>query len=160
MAEEMKKLKAEGLDRKEIRKRIEELKKKAGRGGAQITAAVRASELPSPSPRGHFLRTFGQSDRETIENASREAAVPQALNLLNGPIADSLLNPATPFMKSVEAAGETTAKVDAIYLALLSRKATADEQKLLQSVFAERGENAISDITHALLNTSTFLFVQ
>ena len=63
-------------------------------------------------------------------------------------------------MKSVEAAGETTAKVDAIYLALLSRKATADEQKLLQSVFAERGENAISDITHALLNTSTFLFVQ
>ncbi|MCB1209253.1 MAG: DUF1549 domain-containing protein [Verrucomicrobiales bacterium] len=159
-AEEMKKLRAEGLDKAEIRKRIDALKKQAGRGAGQLSAAVRASELPSPAPRGHFLRTFGQSDRETIENATREAAVPQALNLLNGPIANSLLNPATPFMKSVEAAASPAEKIDSIYLALLSRKATADEQKLLQGVMAERGDRAIEDITHSLLNTSSFLFVQ
>lgn len=157
---EMKKLRAEGLDKAEIRKRIEALRKQAGRGAGQLSAAVRASELPSPAPRGHFLRTFGQSDRETIENASREAAVPQALNLLNGPIADTLLNPATPFMKSVAAAASPAERIDSIYLALLSRKATAEEQAMLQGVIAERGERAVEDITHALLNTSSFLFVQ
>ncbi len=32
---------------------------------------VRASELPSPAPERTFLREFGQSDRETIENSNR-----------------------------------------------------------------------------------------
>ena len=35
---------------------------------------VRASELSSPAPDGHFLRTFGQSDRQLIENANDEAS--------------------------------------------------------------------------------------
>ena len=33
---------------------------------------VRASELQSPAPAGHFLREFGQSDRDQIENANAE----------------------------------------------------------------------------------------
>ena len=37
---------------------------------------VRAAELPSPAPNGHFLRMFGQSDRDTIENASVQPTVP------------------------------------------------------------------------------------
>jgi len=32
----------------------------------------RASELVSPAPAGHFLRQFGQSDRDQIENSNRE----------------------------------------------------------------------------------------
>ena len=45
---------------------------------------LRASELESPAPRGHFLRTLGQSDREFVENANANASIPQALLLMNG----------------------------------------------------------------------------
>ena len=48
----------------------------------------RAAELQSPAPRGHFLREFGQSDRDIIENASTEASVPQALTLLKRFVGD------------------------------------------------------------------------
>jgi hypothetical protein len=34
---------------------------------------LRASQLTSPAPRGHFLREFGQSDRDFIDNANDEA---------------------------------------------------------------------------------------
>jgi hypothetical protein len=50
----------------------------------------RAAELPSPAPRGHFLREFGQSDREIIENANDEASVPQALTMMNGSLLSQL----------------------------------------------------------------------
>ena len=53
---------------------------------------ARASELTTPAPRGHFLRDFGQSDRNVIENANDQASVPQVLNLLNGPLAPALTN--------------------------------------------------------------------
>lgn len=39
--------------------------------GYQGQVLVRASELPTPLPLGHFLRQFGQSDRESIEGAGR-----------------------------------------------------------------------------------------
>ena len=44
----------------------------------QMKEFVRAAELDSPAPRGHYLREFGQSDRELIENANNEASVPQS----------------------------------------------------------------------------------
>ena len=48
------------------------------------TEWLRASELESPAPRGHFLRTMGQSDRDFVENANPNASIPQALALMNG----------------------------------------------------------------------------
>jgi hypothetical protein len=47
---------------------------------------VRASEIPTPVPLGHFLRQFGQSDRETIEGGRTVGTVPQILAMFNGPI--------------------------------------------------------------------------
>lgn len=40
---------------------------------------LRASELDSPAPRGHFLRTMGQSDRDFVENANLNSSIPQRL---------------------------------------------------------------------------------
>jgi len=107
-----------------------------------------------------MLRTFGQSDRETIENASREAAVPQALALLNGPVAEALISPASLFSQQVEKAGSTEGKLEAIYLGLLSRYPTTQEKQVLKQVMAERGDLAKADVVHALLNTGEFLFVK
>ena len=51
----------------------------------------RAAELPSPAPRGHFLREFGQSDRDLIDNANSDASMPQALVLMNSELFEAIL---------------------------------------------------------------------
>ena len=160
--EEMQKIMAEaGGDKKKAKTLIDQAKQKLGAGSAALLAkATRAADMPSPSPRGHMLRTFGQSDRDTIENASREAAVPQALSLLNGPVADALVNNNSAFSQDVQNASGDEAKMDAIFLGLLSRHPTDNEKKILLQTFTERGEGAKTDVVHALLNTGEFLFVK
>lgn len=112
----------------------------------------RASELDSPAPRGHFLRTMGQSDRDFVENANPNAAIPQALALMNGDLLSprGLLSPYSPVMHGVERA---TDKVEAAFLALLSRRPTATERDRLAGVHP-------AELAHALLNTKQFLFIQ
>ncbi|MBC8348349.1 MAG: DUF1553 domain-containing protein [Verrucomicrobia bacterium] len=91
---------------------------------------VRASYMPSPAPNGHFLREFGQSDREVIENASREASVPQALILLNGSIYQAILKqPAAPFAEDLSRVDAIKDKVDVLFLSILNRKPTKEEQE-------------------------------
>lgn len=149
-----------GGDKQKARELIDAAQKRNKIGSSMINGATRASDLPSPSPRGHMLRTFGQSDRDTIENASREAAVPQALALLNGPVADALVNDNSAFSRAVAQEETGDARVNAIFLGLLSRYPTADEKKIIASVAGERGDNAKADVVHALLNTGEFLFVR
>ena len=120
----------------------------------------RASEQPSPARPGTFLRTFGQSDRELIQNASDDASVPQALTLLNGPAADVINNPASKLNQAIAEAGTPAQKIATLYQALLSRAPTADEQAILNGVIKERGDKAVADVTHALITGSQFLFVQ
>ena len=59
-------------------------------GRATAAEWVRASELPSPAPSGHFLREFGQSERDIIQNGNRDSSVTQALLMLNGPLFNQL----------------------------------------------------------------------
>ena len=66
----------------------------------------RASELQSPAPNGHFLREFGQSDREQIENANTDPAVTQVLSLMNGYIESQISsNQTTVLLSNVVKAG-------------------------------------------------------
>jgi hypothetical protein len=127
---------------------------------ASNMVAARASELPSPARPGHILRTFGQSDREVIDNANEDASVPQALTLLNGPIAESLTSPISLLSQQLAKAGQPSQKVALLYEALLSRRPTPQESATLDSVLRERGNQAIPDITHALITGSQFLFIQ
>jgi len=128
--------------------------------GNNNMVAARASELPSPARPGHFLRTFGQSDREVIDNSSDDASVPQALTLLNGPLVETITSPLSLLNQQLAKAGAPEQKVTLLYEALLSRRPTNNEQALLNSVVRERGNQAIPDITHALLTGSQFLFIQ
>ncbi|HBJ83135.1 MAG TPA: hypothetical protein DDZ88_04530 [Verrucomicrobiales bacterium] len=131
-----------------------------GSGNKDVSLATRASEQPSPARPGTFLRTFGQSDREQIQNASDDASVPQALTLLNGPVSDILSSPASKLNQDLEKAPGTPQKLETLYLALLGRKPSADEKGILDSVARERGDKAVADVTHALITGSQFLFVQ
>ena len=133
---------------------------KSSAGGKDINLASRASEQPSPARPGTFLRTFGQSDREQIQNASEDASVPQALTMLNGPVADILSSPASKLNQDLAKADSPAKKIDTLYLALLGRQPNADEQGVLNTVIQERGDKAVTDVTHALITGSQFLFVQ
>lgn len=151
---------AELTDRKE-RKAWQDRQRAAYRTYTTLVAQMaRASELESPARRGHFLREFGQSDREVIENAAVGASVPQALNLLNGPIVDALINPFATFGRRLHAAGEPEDKVRMIFQAMLARGPSEREMELSLAEIAESGDEAYPGLVWALLNTQQFLFVQ
>ena len=164
----------EGLDKKArralIKAQMEEKTVKAekaakkGKGAkgeappGELGTLARASEITARP--GSFLRTFGQSDREVIENASDEATVPQALELLNGPVSAALANPGSALAKQLQTATSPEGRIETIYTAMLSRKPSPEETaRLLQEVSAN-GEKAYDDIVWAVLNGSQFLFVQ
>ena len=121
---------------------------------------ARAVELDSPARRGHFLRDFGQSDRDTIENASSNASVPQALYLLNSPLSLAIANPNAVLGGQLEESADTKAKIEAIYRAMLTRKPTESEVERILTDYKTYGEETIEDLVWALLNSRQFLFIQ
>ena len=137
-----------------------EERRQAQKMGASINLTHRASEISSPAKPGHFLRTFGQSDREQISNASDDASVPQALALLNGPITEVLSNPMSKLRRDLAVATAPEQQMDMLYMAFLCRHPNANEKALLKQVIADRGDKAVADVTHALLTGSQFLFIQ
>jgi hypothetical protein len=117
---------------------------------SMYTTYLRASELDQPAPGGHFLREFGQSDREVIENASADASITQALQMMNSSLIPRVLDPWNALMLDLR---DESDRVEAIYLALLTRQPTAAEKARLKDASTE-------DIVFALLNGQQFLFVQ
>lgn len=121
---------------------------------------LRASELDSPAPRGHFLRIMGQSDREFVENANLAASIPQALALMNSDIIseNNLLSPFSPLMHFISQAKSPSEKSKTVYLATLSRLPTPDEVSAWNKAAA--AGLSINDLVYALLNSKQFLFIQ
>ncbi len=124
------------------------------------TYMVRAADLRSPAPNGHFLREFGQSDRELVENSNDEASVGQALMLLNGKTFSQLLNPYTVISRAMKRGETADQTIDIIYLSLMSRKATSEERELLRPVIEKNGASGKADALWAVHNTRQFYFVQ
>ena len=96
---------------------------------------MRASEIVTPAPPGHFLREFGQSDREIIENANRQASVPQALTLLNGVIYGAVFSPHSPLSKNLSRVDSEEEKIKVLFLSILNREPSKEEiRDCLESV--------------------------
>jgi hypothetical protein len=127
---------------------------------------VRAAELPSPAPNGHFLRMFGQSDRDTIQNASDQPTVPQALALLNGPMFKELVKPNSVLIKHLLTKETTTEKLDVIFLTLLSRLPSIAEKNLMLQEINRYDEDVkglstgYKNVIVALMNTRQYAFVR
>lgn len=121
---------------------------------------ARAVELDSPARRGHFLRDFGQSDRDVIENAVSNASVPQALYLLNSPLAVAISNSNSVLGAQLEQATDPTVKIKTIYRAMLTREPTEREVARILTDYETFGEEVIEDLVWALLNSRQFLFIQ
>jgi hypothetical protein len=119
---------------------------------------ARASELPQPERDQHFLRMFGQSDREIADSSSDEGSIPQVLMLMNGEAQkvigqdDSLVIQTATGQKSPEQ------QVESLYLSFFSRKPEPEE---LADAVASLGKDlTIRDLSWVLFNTREFVFVE
>lgn len=121
---------------------------------------ARAVTLTSPAPRGHFLRAFGQSDREMIENAILDASVPQALYLLNSSLSVAIHNPNSVLGRQLEGASSPREKFDLVYRSMLTRNSTEGESARILTDYENYQDETIEDLVWALLNSPEFLFIQ
>ncbi|MFM8892736.1 MAG: DUF1553 domain-containing protein, partial [Planctomycetia bacterium] len=129
--------------------------------GYQGQVLVRASELPTPLPLGHFLRQFGQSDRESIEGARTVATVPQILSMFNGSITHSMLEQGSVIYDAV-VSHDSSKAVDVIFLSILSHRPSPEDRTFaVQEIrSAESPAAGCGNLIWALLNTREFLFIQ
>lgn len=131
------------------------------KGGYSKDAKVRASELPSPAPRDHFLYLFGASDREVIDSATREPNVGQVLSLMNGFVQRELVNnPNAHLYKSLAGADTSQEKIRRLYIAILNRTPSEKEMSWMLDEVKNQGEAGYKNIVSALVMSSEFLFLQ
>lgn len=121
---------------------------------------MRASELPQPLPEGHFLRQFGQSDRQVISDSHTDGTVPQLLTMFNGPVTHMMLEQGSVIYNEVTAEKKMDSQIDRIFICLLSRYPTDKEKAAAQKEMKAAGPAGYGNVIWALLNTREFLFVQ
>lgn len=124
------------------------------------TILARASELPLPLPSDHFLRQFGQGDRELIEAANTDGSVSQILTMFNGEITHMMLESGSVIYDDVIKAKTLNDRIDIIFLSILSRKATSDDEAIASAEIKASGNAGYGNVIWALINTKEFLFIQ
>lgn len=121
---------------------------------------ARASELPSPVPPNHFLRMFGQSDRELISASSTTGSVPQVLFMFNGPITHMLLEPKSLVFSNVAKKKNDAERVRVMFLSILNREPEKDEIEIGKLEIKKNGAAGVGNVVWSLVNTREFLFIQ
>lgn len=148
----------------ENEKKAEKLDGSQGHRQAKYTykgvLLARASELPSPVPPNHFLRIFGQSDRELISASSTNGSVPQILFMFNGPITHMLLEPHSTIHTNVIKKSNDADRVKAIFLTILNREPDKEELELGKQELKRNGAAGAGNLVWSLVNTREFLFIQ
>lgn len=135
----------------------DQVERYCGERTRQLRTWPRSADLESPAPRGHYLREFGQSDRETVDNANPEANIGQALLLMNSALVPQATAPNSQLMLEVGRAADDEGKLRAVYLAVLARAPTDAERKTWAN--AKQNGLGFDDLAAALLNTRQFLFI-
>lgn len=119
----------------------------------------RAADLDSPAPRGHYLREFGQSDRDMIENANPDASMSQALVLMNSSLFHEITQPYTQLRLNLRKARYPEDQIETVYMTLLTRRPSPAEKAAWEAA-RQSGLNEVDDLIFALINTQQFIFVQ
>ena len=127
-------------------------------GGMKL---MRASELEQPAPAGHFLREFGQSNRELIDGGVKSGSQPQVLMLMNGPTQEMLTNKDSLVFRTMLKQDLPKKQIEAMYLSILSRVPTPEEKtKALAELQASGEVEGAQNLVWALINGMEFMFVQ
>lgn len=121
---------------------------------------LRASELPQPAPAASMLDTFGQSDRRVTDEHNYDGSVPQVLALMNGTVTRQLTGASSKVVADLEALDGPDDKVRGVFFTLLNRFPTKEELDLGVSMMEDYGDEGISDLAWALMNSPEFLYIQ
>lgn len=132
----------------------------SGSSNRALSNIRRASELGSPARNGHLLQTYGQSDRQLIENSSRESNLLQALFMMNSHETNALMAKSSMPVLEADLALSAEEKLATIFIGFLSRRPTAEEQDLLIDDFRIDPINARKRIIWGMLNSQQFVFLQ
>ncbi|HAD21441.1 MAG TPA: hypothetical protein DCF87_04925, partial [Opitutae bacterium] len=85
---------------------------------------LRASEHSQPAPENHFLRMFGQSSRDLVNDSSAEGSIPQALMLMNGGVQRLLYDKEARLSKMLKRSGDFKSAVQFLFLSFFCRPPT------------------------------------
>ena len=115
------------------------------------------------SPRATFLQKFARHDERPTET---QASILQSLALMNGPFIGTGTDPKQgPLLGALVDAPffDTSARVEAVYLAALGRKPRPEELSRMVDYVNQKGPDtrapaALADIFWALLNSAEFMF--
>ena len=121
---------------------------------------LRASELQQPAPAASMLDTFGQSDRQITDDHNYDGSVPQVFALMNGSITRQLTGSSSKVVYDLEDLDGPDDKVRGVFFTLLNRFPSDEELKLGMSMIEDYGDNGISDLAWALMNSPEFLYIQ
>jgi len=122
---------------------------------------LRAADLEQPAPDGHFLREFGQGNRDLIDGNHTEGSQPQVLMLMNGSVQAMLTHPDSLLLREVLQQELPKKQVEAAFLTTLNRQPTETEKKLVFAQLTEHGDQAgAANVIWALLTSLEFMFVQ
>ena len=122
---------------------------------------ARASELPTPTPENHFLRTFGQSDRVLLDTASTEANLTQVLAIFNGEVEEMVVNnDSAAIYEGFDGDISPRDKVRYLYYSILGRPPLDEEMNFLMRDVIDDSEHSYQNLASSLLSTHEFLFIQ
>lgn len=119
---------------------------------------ARASELPQPERDEHFLRMFGQSDRQIADSGSDEGSIPQVMMLMNGDAQRVIGSDDSLAIQTAARQGSREAAIESLYLSFFSRKPGPEELAA-----AKRGLDeglTLRDLTWVLFNSREFIFIE
>ena len=124
-----------------------------------------AMRMPSPAPDGHFVRVFGQTDRNEL-GAERDQSptMRQALMILNGQLTNEAarvgeLEPIYPLISGKSP--NLNAAITLAYREILTRKPTEADLETGREVIglAETPQQGLADLRWVLLNSHEFRFL-
>ncbi|MFL2938001.1 MAG: DUF1549 domain-containing protein [Opitutales bacterium] len=119
---------------------------------------LRASEMQQPAKDDHFLRMFGQSSRELVNDSSSEGSIPQTLMLMNGEVQAMLADKESRLSAKLKKSGGLRPAVEFLFLSFFGRPPTPDEFEAIDESLSSGMKK--EDLTWALFNSTEFLFVQ
>ena len=126
-----------------------------------IPSSERTIELADGSIKSSFLEMFGRPGRDTSLESDRNNnhSVFQALHLLNSSHIRNKIVTGPNLRKMMASCPGSKERVNQLYLEILSRIPTPEEQKMAVDYIAssDRADNGFYDLAWALLNTSEFI---
>jgi hypothetical protein len=126
-----------------------------------LPQGMRAVEVADANRTNYFLTTFGRSTRVNV--CSREECNPtlsQALHLLTGTTVESNIQAGNLVGKQLSAGKSPTDIMTELYLRVIGRNPTPEENASLQALFNDKEQTkaTLEDIQWALLNSKEFIF--